>query len=128
MKTTQITILILGIAIGIIVGNIFSLSVSPAQADSGASQGDMIAVTGACTNNLDGLWVIKTSEGDRSPSVCLYLPEGGASGRGFRLVGARLIKWDLKLSDWKPKGSEHIEPDKIKQEWEKMNEGKKKNK
>ena len=83
-----------GLIIGILACNIIFLGNSPVCADTSGQANNIIAVTGLLSNNYAGLWVIDSSDSKTSPSLCLYMPEGR---NGLRLIGARRIKYDLKL-------------------------------
>lgn len=96
---------VIGLFVGIAVCNIVSLQVPWLRADQnvgdavGGDSGGIIAVTGLCSNNYSGLWVLDARDTKTSPSLCLYIPEG--TGRdGFTLTGARRIKYDLKLMSY----------------------------
>jgi len=90
-------VFVIGLAIGVLICSVFTISQVPIYADatSGEASG-LIAATGLCANGISGLWVLDARDTKTSPSLCLYLPESG--GRtGFRLTGARRIKYDLQL-------------------------------
>lgn len=113
-----------GISVGMIGWSIFSLALpSPAYAQergesSGVGAGNLIAVTGLCSNSYSGLWVIDASSGEKTPSVCLYIPENG--GRGLRLAASRRIKWDLMLPQYNDKTEPRMSPGKMKQEVDRL--------
>lgn len=97
-----VIIFLAGVIIGILACNIISLSTpSTVYGETAGQAGSFIAVTGLCANNYSGLWVLDTQDSKSSPSLCLYIPENG--GRGFKLAGARRIKWDLKLIQYNDK-------------------------
>jgi len=97
---TTFFVFILGIVVGILGTTIFTLAYSPvyAESTSGESSG-LIAVTGLCAQGISGLWVIDARDAKSSPSLCLYMPDG-AGQRGFKLTGARRIKYDLQLLEY----------------------------
>jgi hypothetical protein len=115
-------VFVLGIAVGVIGWNFVSLlAPTPAYAEATAGNaGGLIAVTGLCSNNYSGLWVVDTRDPKTSPSVCLYVPDSG--GRGFHLAGARRIAWDLQLISWNDNTPRDMSPSRLKKEVEKMNQ------
>lgn len=115
-------IFILGIGIGILAWNIATLTL-PTSAyaqergeELGVSSGGLIAVTGLCSNSYSGLWLIdtKSSDNDKSPSLCLYIPENG--GKSFKLAAARRIKWDFQLPQYNDTTDRRMSPSKMKEE------------
>jgi hypothetical protein len=125
-RSDALWIFVLGLGVGIVLWNIFGLlTPSPAYAQvqgeiNGMSSGGLIAVTGLCAQSYSGLWVIDARESGESPSVCLYLPEN--SGRnGIRFAGARRIKWDMKLVQYKDRTERDMSPGTIRQKWDDMN-------
>ena len=119
-KSYPILIFIFGIAVGIVVANFLSLATPNAYANATAGNtGNLIAVTGLCSNSYSGLWVVDSTDSDKSPSVCLYVPVSG--GRGFKLAAARRIKWDLKLLEYNDKSKRKMRASYLSQRWKEMN-------
>lgn len=100
-KSTIIIAFLAGILVGILAWNIVNINVTPVYADGMSTTNGYIAVTGMINNNTDGLWVLDTRETEKTPSLCIYVPDG--SGRGFRLAGARRIKYDNQLTEMNDK-------------------------
>lgn len=94
-KSTIIIAFLAGILVGILAWNIVTINVTPVYADGQSTTNGYIAVTGMVSNNTDGLWVLDTRDSNRTPSLCLYIPEGG--GRTLKLAGVRCIKYDHQL-------------------------------
>lgn len=103
-------IFIAGMIVGILATTLFTLAFSPvyAEATSGESTG-IIAVTGLCAQGISGLWVIDARDTKTSPSVCLYVPEG-AGKSGFKLTGARRIKYDLQVMTYRDLSEKSMTP------------------
>lgn len=112
-RLVTVAILFVGIAVGIIGWNIMTLAApSPVYGDAtSGSAGGLIAVTGLCTNNASGLWVLDARDTDKTPSLCLYLPMD--SGRGFKLAAARRIKYDFQLPTYNDKSDSALSPAKM---------------
>ena len=120
-KHYTIAVFVAGIIIGMIALNILTLASHPAYADAtGGNAAGLIAVTGLCSNNYSGLWVLDARDSKTSPSLCLYIPNSG--GRGFRLAAARRIKYDLKLIQYhdKTRGRD-MHPSRMKKKIEEIN-------
>lgn len=120
-RTYALGIFILGVAAGIIGWNIIGLATpEPAYAqdwqgeNSGSSAGGLIAVTGLCSNNYSGLWIINTENSDTSPSLCLYIPE--SNGKTIKLAAARRIKWDFKLPQFNDRSERNMTPYRMEKE------------
>lgn len=96
-KSTIIIAFLAGILVGILAWNIVNINVTPVYADGQSTTNGFIAVTGMMNNNTDCLWVLDTRETEKSPSLCMYVPNG--SGRGLKLAGARRIKYDSQVLD-----------------------------
>lgn len=96
-KSTIIIAFLAGILVGILAWNIVNINVTPVYADGMSTTNGYIAVTGMINNNTDGLWVLDTRETEKTPSLCIYVPDG--SGRGLKLAGARRIKYDNQLTE-----------------------------
>ena len=120
-KTQIMIIFVLGIAVGIIAWNIVALAIpNPVYADAtSGSSGGLIAVTGLCSNNYSGLWVLDTKESAMSPSLCLYVPESG--GNKIKLAGARRIKYDLQLLGYNDSTDRKYSPSALKAAIDEMN-------
>lgn len=100
-KSTIIIAFLAGILVGILAWNIVNINVTPVYADGMSTTNGYIAVTGMINNNTDGLWVLDTRETEKTPSLCIYVPDG--SGRGLKLAGARRIKYDNQLTEMNDK-------------------------
>jgi len=96
-KSTIIIAFLAGILVGILAWNIVNINVTPVYADGQSTTNGYIAVTGMINNNTDGLWVLDTRDTDKTPSLCIYVPN--SSGRGLKLAGVRRIKYDNQVTD-----------------------------
>ena len=94
-KSTIIIAFLAGILVGILAWNIVNINVTPVYADGQSTTNGYIAVTGMMNNNTDCLWVLDTRDTEKSPSLCMYVPN--SSGRGLKLAGARRIKYDSQV-------------------------------
>jgi hypothetical protein len=83
------------IIIGLAVALIFSVSTSRTVAGTASGSGGVAAVTGNVeSQSRDLLYVIDTT----AKVLCVYDFQGGK----LNLVGARNIKFDLMLDEWRP--------------------------
>ena len=120
-KHYTLAVFVAGIIIGMIALNVLTLTSSPAYANAvGGNAAGLIAVTGLCSNNYSGLWVLDARDSRTSPSLCLYIP--GSGGRGFRLAAARRIKYDLKLIQYNDRTrGRDMHPSRMRRKVEEMN-------
>jgi len=111
----------IGIIVGVLATTFITLGYNTAFADAtSGSASHIIAVTGLCANGISGLWVLDASDTNTSPTLCLYMPEG--SGRnGIKLTGARRIKYDFKLIEYKDNSERDYKVLTLKKDVEEMN-------
>lgn len=124
MKRYHVALVFLvGIAVGIILWNIIGLSLEQpvyAQAvgeSDGESAGGLIAITGLISTSISGLWIVDTREGDHTPSLCFYIPDGT---RGVKLIGARRIKYDFGLVQYNDRTDNDLKPNLVKKKIEEL--------
>ncbi len=122
IKSTYLVMaLIVGIFIGILTTTLITLANNSAYADAtGGESSGIIAVTGLCANGLSGLWVLDARDTKYSPSLCLYMPDNGGRS-GFKLTGARRIKYDLALLQYQDNSPKDYSPTTLQRDIEALN-------